>query len=230
MAKGRGRSVKKVAAIDPKIDPKRRARWQKLRALIEQKRREEALGWDAYWEAIGEVLAHDLWAAGDYESAEAFRKDVVREPKRTMMRNVRVARYASPEQEVHLGTAVIDAAIGYVEAKLGGPIEGKLPFDLDTLRVAVEVDGKNVRLGLDEVTVEQLRAATTALTRRAGTTRSKLSPSEKALRARFAKVKALAGVKLTVRDGMLDLRGVPLHAVADLVRALRSLSLPVDAG
>ena len=44
----------------------------------------------------------------------------------------------------------------------------------------------------------------------------------------LAKVKPLFEVKVHVTGGMLHLSAIPLHAVADLIKALRGLSLPVE--
>src|SRR5262245_26987863 len=49
---------------------------------------------DYDWEAVGEILDGDLYTARGFDSGEAFLKAVVKVPKRTAIRMIRVARYA----------------------------------------------------------------------------------------------------------------------------------------
>jgi hypothetical protein len=222
---GRGRSLarsatKKVPTIAVKVDPVRATRWKKLRAVLESERRKEAGGFDTYWEAVGEILDAELYVAGGFETADDFLREVVKEPRRTAIRNIRVARYASPEQEVRYGTAILDAAIGYVEAKLGAPAKGKLPIHFDELRVGAKK--------LADATLKDIQAATKALLGKKGKSKAKPpSPSEQAIVKALARVKPLSEVKVHVSGGMLHLSAIPLHAVGDLIKALRGLDLPV---
>jgi hypothetical protein len=233
---GRGRTLAAHARkpspslVRVKVDRKRLDRWKALRAQLDARKREEAEGYDAYWEAVGEILDAQLYVDGGFETADAFVREVIKEPMRTVARHVRVAKYASPVDEARFGVAVIDAAIAYLEAKLGAPLRERLPFPLATLRVEMEQEGKTHRLGLDELSVEQLRAATKALTKARGKTRVVRSPSHEAITRALEGVASLKDIRVQVRDGFVDFRGVPLHSVHDLVSALRGVELPAEAG
>ena len=233
-ARGRGRTLAKTARKPPvtikvKVDPKRRARYQKLLAELYTSKRNEASGFDHYWEAVGEILDGELYVDGGYDTADAFIAAEVKEPRRTALRNVRVAKYASPAEEATFGNAIIDAAISFIEAKTGGPVEGKLPIKLDALRIPVETKGHTTRVSLKDATLQQINAATRALTRKKGTARPHPSPSHAAIVRAFADVKSLAGITVHVSNGMLRLGAIPLWAVGDLARTLRGVKLPADS-
>jgi hypothetical protein len=232
--RGRGRTLARTARKPPvtikvKIDPKRRARYQKLLDELTHAKRDEASGFDHYWEAVGEILDGELYVDGGYDTADAFIAAEIKEPRRTALRNVRVAKYASPIEEATYGNAIIDAAISFIEAKTGGPVEGALPIKLEALRIPVETKGHTQRLALKDATLQQITAATRALTRRKGTERPHPSPSHAAIVQAFQGVKSLASITVHVSNGMLRLGAIPLWAVDDLARTLRGLKLPADA-
>jgi hypothetical protein len=230
--RGRGRALARhgdLATLTLRADPKRKRQYDTLLATMRRSRREEAGGYDAYWEAVGAILDGDLYVYGGYDTPDAFLAAEVKVPRRTALRMVRVARYASPADEERYGTAILDAALSYIEAKTGGPVDGKLPVRFEDLRIPVVRDGATHRLSLHEITFDELTAATRALARKTGHAKERRSPTEQALVNALKDVKPLAGVTVHVSDGHLRLGAIPLYALPDLARVLRDLELPTPA-
>jgi hypothetical protein len=226
---GRGRALARKGRpvkVEVTIDPVQKKRFDDLRAVLSRSRREEAEGFDAYWEAVGEILDKGLYVAGGYATADAFLAKEVTVPRRTALRLVRVAKYASPDEEQRYGTAVLDAALGYIEAITGGPIEGKLPIAFDKLRFEVERDGETTKLALGEVTLDEIRRSTSEKLRGSKKSRAHRSPHETALAGAIAKVAALKGALVRVSSGKLRVTGVPLEAIPALAKVLADTRLP----
>jgi hypothetical protein len=217
MAKARSLPIGRKVTINVKADPARRKRFEALVAELRQDKKKEASGFDAYWEAVAEVLDHQLYIDGGYETFEAFLADVVKVKKRTATRLMRVAKYASPADEAKYGPALLDAALGYIEATTGGPAQAKLPVAFDRLRIPLTRNGKKVRLRLAEVTVAEVNRARLELLRPKKPT---AAPEESALRAAFAKDKALAEVDVRVVAGNIRLGPIPLGLASALAKAL----------
>ncbi len=100
-----------AAKVEVRADPARKKRFDALLSEMHRSERTEASGFDAYWEAVSVILDADLWVLGGHETADAFLATEVKEPRRTALRNVRVARLASPAEEAKYGTTLLDAAL-----------------------------------------------------------------------------------------------------------------------
>jgi hypothetical protein len=74
---------------------------------------------------------------------------------------VRVAKLASPEDEARFTVTKLDEALAYLEAKLEGLPNGRVPIAFDKARIPV--DGTPRGVPLVEATAAQIRAATRAL-------------------------------------------------------------------
>lgn len=229
IARGKSRGVARkgdVSTVKVVVDTARKKRFEALIGEMHSSKRDEASGFDAYWEAVDDILRAELYIAGGYATADAFVRAVVKVPLRSALRNVRIARHASPAEEAAFGTALLDAAIGFIEAKAGGPIDGPLPVAFDKLRIPVE-DGKGTKtLPLAEATVEQVRAATRALLGDGKKATSKRSPTEQAIVTTLHATKALRGLTVSVRDGKVRLGPFALESLADVARALSAVKLP----
>ena len=132
---------------------------------------------DRQYETVGEIIEHDppLYLAGGYASDKAFFTEVLKQSERTARRLVRVAKYASPQEETRYGISKLDAALDWLEAKAGKP-RGRVPVDFPKLRVPTP-DGT---IPFEEATVEHLRAATRQARKQP---RPKSPPLVRALRA-----------------------------------------------
>lgn len=189
--------------------------------------REGASAFDQKWEAVSAIVEHDppLYLAGGMATVKEFLSKHVGETERTARRYMRVARYASPAEEVRFGTTKLDSILDYFEAKAGQPLEGRLPVDFAKVRLSVKRDDKDVRLGLEELTLDELRVETRKLRRSGGQAPAKASPIAKAI-ANVLKGARLGSIGVRVAGGKVWLGGIPLEAWRELVDALRKVELP----
>ena len=211
------------------VDKALAKRWKALDAAVQDARRSGAHAFDRLWESVAEIVEHDppLYLAGGFATAKAFFASALGETERSARRNMRVAKYASPAEEERFGPTRLDAAIGWIEAKAGAPVKGRVPVDFEKLKIPVEVDGKTVQKGLAELTVEQILSATRKRLRENGKTAPKASPVVKAIQAALGRG-ALAKVTVRYAGGAVSLSGVPVAALKDLAKALAKVSLPDD--
>lgn len=72
---------------------------------------------------------------------------------------MRVARYANPEEIEQYTPSRLELAISLVEAKNGGPLQGRTPIAFEKLRFAFKRDGKVVTRAFADMSVQELRAA-----------------------------------------------------------------------
>lgn len=201
------------------VDPALRKAYDRLLKEIDAADRDAARGWDRKYEAAGEVLDKKLFLLSPYGTAEKWCQAVLQgDTYRTALRNVRVARYCSPEDEHKYGTAKLDAVLTYLDTKTHGLKAGSLKVDLEKLRIPV-VEKKTVRrLRIKEASVKQILAA--ARGESAGKKLSR-SPLEEVFVKPFAKDRDLKAVSVRVSDGTVHFGGVPLSALARFARIVR---------
>ena len=218
-----------VTTVKVVVDTAKKKRFEALLGDMQSSKREEAGGFDAYWEAVGEILSGELYIAGGFATAEAFVRATVNMPLRSALRNVRVARHASPAEEARFGTALLDAALAFIEAKAGGPVGGPLPAAFEKLRIPVEGAAKGAAktILLADATVEQVRAATRALLAGDKKASSKRSAAEQAIVTALHATSALRSVQVSVRDGKVRIGAFPVASLGELGRALVGVRLPV---
>jgi hypothetical protein len=212
--------------IDAKVDPKLKKLYDELVATIAEASRKEALDFDRCWEAADRIVSHEppLYVFGGYASADAFYREVMEEEPRNARRYARVARFCSPVDEARYGTTKLDAAIAFVEAKLGKPLEHPpLPVALDRLRIPVKGGSKSV----GDATVAEIAAATSKLT--ASSRKRPATPARAALLAQLKKAASLRGVTVHEHAGLLSFTGVPVSAIHHFIGALTKAKLPVGA-
>jgi hypothetical protein len=213
------------ATVAPRADPARRARYKALAKQIAEAQKSSARQFDALYEAIGEVIEHELFLDGGFRSVNDYINAVIKEPPRTVLRNVRVAKYATAKEEERYGVAKLDAALAYIEAKMGGPAKGTLRVRFESLRIPV-VDGEErASLTLDEASVAQIRAATKALSTEQSKRNDRRPPAERAVVRALAKFASLEDVTVRVSDNQLQLGPVALYALPELAKALASVAL-----
>jgi len=210
--------------VEVKVDPKLKKLYDDLVAVIREASREEALDFDRRWEAADRILSHEppLYVFGGYANEDAFFREVMEEEPRNARRYVRVARYCSPQDELDHGTTKLDAAIGFIEAKLGHPLaHPPLPIALGRLRIPVKDGSKS----LEGATVAEIAAATSKLT---GASRKRAAtPARAAVLAELKKVASLSGVTVHEHGGLFSFTGVPISAIRRFVGALSKAKLPV---
>ena len=138
-----------------KSNPKKE--WKKLTGAIEAGLRRGS--WVDIWESAGEIVERKLFKAGGYKSPNDFFERHMKVDRAVAARNVRLAKYASLDDDQTLGREVMDALLDYLEAR-HGKIKGRLPVALDKIRIPVVRFGEEERAMLSDVTVADLEAAT----------------------------------------------------------------------
>lgn len=193
----------KPADIRVPVDATLKKRWDELKKVIDSAKSRGASDWDALWEAAAAIVEHEppLFVVGGYKNDREFFDEVLGEKARNAYRNIRVAKFASPREETRYGVAKLDAALAYIEAKIGAPlVEPPLPIAFDRLRI-----GKR-RLTLENARREDVEAATRELTKKHA---EPTSSAERAAREAFAKHPALKDVRVRVRNGLVTFTSVP---------------------
>ena len=226
--KGAGGKAGRPAKIEVTVDRALKRAWEAAHHTLMQAKHEGAGAFDALWETIGFIVSHDppLYLAGGYATTKAFLADFVEENERTAQRMIRVAKYASPDEEEEYGVSKLDAAIAFVEAKAGAPAKGRVPVDFAKLRIPVVREGAHQRVPLDLATVEELRSATRAVTRAGGGAgKAPPSPVVQAITRALASPR-FRGVKVSLAHGQLHLSGIAVDQFSDVVRALAKVKLP----
>ena len=200
------------------VDASLKKRYDALKAEVDRARAAGDREWDRLWEAVGEIIEHEpaLYAVGGFKNDREFFAEVVGEPAvRTAYRNIKVAKFASPREETLYGVSKLDAALSYIEAKLGAPLEHPpLPIAFDRLRFGPE------RKTLENARREDVEAATRALTKKA---KKPTSSDERAAVELFARHPALKGVRVRVRRGIVSFTGVPAASMGAFVKAVASM-------
>jgi hypothetical protein len=214
-----------VAAVVPRADPKRKARFEALSRVIADAKKSNAKQFDALYEAIGEVLERELFLEGGYRSSGDYIAKVLNEPARTVLRNVRVAKYATAAEQVRYGIAKLDAALSFIEAKMGGSATGRLPVRFDALEIPAERDGVHTMLSLEEATVAHIHAASKDLLTQQVQRNDRRSAVERSIARALAKFASLAQVTVRVQQGKVRLGEFALEALPTLAEALASVKL-----
>ena len=230
MAAKKKKPTKKAAAPAPdvvvKVDAKLKKAYDDLVAVISKASRTEMEDFDRRWEAAGAIVDHDppLYVVGGHRNAAEFFRAVMKEEPRSASRYVRVAKFASPRDEERYGVAKLDAALGFVEAKLGKPLaHPPLPVALDRIRVPVE-NAETATKSLDDASVAEITAATGKLT--SASRKKPKTAARSAIEKSLARVSSLKGVRVSERNGNLSFEGVPVAALDGFARALLTAKLP----
>ncbi len=228
---GKKVSGKKTAARKPRpvtieVDAALKAMWLRAEKALEGAKNEGAHAFDAKYEAIGDIIEHDppLYLAGGMATmSEFFRRYLPGEDERTIQRNVRVARYASPHEEELYGTSAIDAAIAYLEAKLGKPARGRIPVDFAKLRIAT----REGTVPFAAAQVQDIQDATRELLRAGGhAKRADRSPVVAAITRCLPR--GAKSVTVHYAHGHVSLGRIPIASYQATLRALAKAELPSD--
>jgi len=195
-------------------------RYDALLAEIVDARRDEARGFDRKYEAADEVLRSKLFLLSPYGTAQKWVAAVLHDEYRTGLRNIRIARYCSPDEEMRWGTTKLDAVLTYLDAQTHGSSDG-VKVALASLRIPVTRDGKTVRTSLEDATVVEILAA--AKRTKSGTKNTRRSPVERAFAKALAGDKELRNATVRVHDGKVSFGAVSLTALERFAKALRAV-------
>jgi hypothetical protein len=206
------------------VDPTLKKRWLALAARLDALVTTDARAWDDLWEIADAIVSAEppLYLFGGYKDAGEFFVQRMKVDRATGFRSVRVARYASPEEEKRYGVAKLDAALAYIEAKTGELAKPPLPIRFERLKIEIG-RGKNARrVPLEEATVAELRAATRALAKAP----RPASKSAEALLAALGKTGPLAEVRVTEHAGYVSFLRVPLAALRGFAACVSRAKMP----
>jgi hypothetical protein len=191
--------------------------------------KQEARGWDAYFELVGEVLREKLWIAGGFDSASQWLESIADEPMRSLRRNVRVAESSSPEEQekysrskITLALALLDAKDAAAAKKRGEPwrpSDEPRSVDWAKLRFDVVRNGKKHKLSLVEITAPELQALIDTINEKPGAAGAKPTETEQALRAALD-ASGLEDVTIAQRDHRYTVTGARADQLEALGRAL----------
>lgn len=207
------------------VDPSLKKRWTTLAARVDALAGKDTRAWDELWEAAGEIVDSEppLFLFGGYKNAAEFFVERMKVDRATGYRSVRVARYASPAEELRYGVAKLDAALSFIEAKLGPLTKPPLPIAFDRLKFTVG-KGKNARtLTFDEATAADIKSATRTLSAAPARGTSKVAA---AFGKSFADSEALADIRVTERGGLVSFVRVPLASIGRFASAIGRTKLP----
>ncbi|HSQ63429.1 MAG TPA: hypothetical protein VLM85_09455 [Polyangiaceae bacterium] len=224
-AKRRNKLSKKPSLRDVpvKVDASLKAAWDAVAKRLDAAEHEGAKAYDELWEAAGEAVAHDppLYVLGGYKTAAEFFEQRLHTDKRTAERNVRVAKYATPEDEERYGSTNLDAAIRWLEAK-HGPLGARLPVAFDKLKIVV--GGKPV--AFEKLTAAQIDAATRALGKKGGTPAHR---ARTAFEEALGKHDVFKETRVNEHAGRVTFTRVPLGAIGLFARTIAAVKVPEPA-
>ncbi len=210
-----------------------KARWTEAIERYRKARGDEAAGWDERYEALGEILDSDppYYLAGGFKDARAFLEvEAPDQDERSVRRSIRVARYFDPDDETKYGISRLDLLLDYLEAAGGAPLApAKIRVEKQKVRVP---SGKTSRLApFSELTQDELRQAVRLARSKTGpaaATAAKEPPVVKVVRSALGKA-GLSALAVRLRQGRLDVSGIPLDKLGALAKVLAAVKLP-DAG
>ncbi len=218
------------ANVEVKVDRALKRAWDAARHKLAEAKREGAGAFDTLWETIGIIIDHHppLYLAGGYATAKAFLADFVEENERTAQRLIRVAKYASPDEEAKFGVSKLDAAIAFIEAKAGAPAKGRVPVDFAKLKIPVVREKETRNVSLVDATVEEVRSAIRSVARSGASKGSKpaRSPVVNAITTAL-KAPHLHGIKVSLAHEEVTLSAIPVAHLQEVGRELAKLKVAI---
>jgi hypothetical protein len=212
--KSRSRDDATLAALPKKAAAsinKERVRYHALLREIDVASIDEHRGWDRKWEAAGEILARKYFIFDD--EAPTASQWVVKhlgETHRTSVRNARVAKVASPDEEKKYTVSKLDVAYSIELAKLSADAKDKgvawkapeepIPVDFASLRYKIVRDGVEHTVDLEEITLDELRAVQRGDSRDGGAQDARASELLKDVLSLLTKKNGLSNVSASERD------------------------------
>lgn len=217
--------IQKKQPVIVKVDVALKKLYAEAIRALERATAEGAKSWDVRYEAIGDIVEHEppLYLAGGYSTETDFFAQVVQENRQSVYRNMRVAKYANPDEIEKYTTSKLDLAITSVETKNGGPLKGRNPIDFAKLRFAFKRDGKTVTKSMNDVVVSELRDSIALLKGKEASSK-KASPLAKAIDAVLKKTN-VKGASASVTASQVALR-VPTADFDTVARAFANFKSP----
>jgi hypothetical protein len=207
----------------------RRGEFEAARELLAALRTRGSTAFDELWELVARITSGEppLYAVA-HPSLDAFVKaELPGETRRSVRRNILVARSFSPEDEARHGIGFLEEAALYAQG-LAGAAEPPAAIDLDRLTLVLRQPGGGTRrVKARQASIEELRRARRAL-RGAGGGGGRRHPAESALRAALRERPTLREVAVRANGRSASFGGVPLGALRELGRVLVKFEPPAE--
>lgn len=200
-----------------RVDPALKKAWRDLIAQVHAHEKREAEGWDAEWEAVGQIIEHHppLYELGGYKNSKEFFRKELGVDDRVGRAYVRVAEHATPADEQKFTVFRLDAALGWLEAT-HGPLSRKVPVDFSRVKIGNKP--------LEECTVAFIKSQTARA-------RGKKAPLEStkyrdALSKAFAKHAAFGTLRIREANGKVSFHNVPNASLRTFAEVVLEAKLP----
>jgi len=223
------RSLAETVTVARKASPAMKKRFDAIVAKMAVASKDEARGWDAYFELVGEALREKLWIAGGFDSAAQWLESISDDPLRSLRRNVRVAESSSPDEQLKFSRSKITLALTLFDARdaaaakkrgdLWRPSDEPRVVDWKALRFDVVRDGAKRKLSLAEVTAPELQALIDKVNAKTSAEDNEPTDTERALRATLDS-HGLQEVTIAQRDHRYTVTGARADQLEALGRAL----------
>ncbi len=207
-----------------KVDPNLKRLYHAAIKLLAAASAAGAVAWHRKYECVAGIIGHTppLYMAGGFATDEAFFRKILQESRQSALRNLKVARLATPADVARFTPSRIGLAVSYVEAKTKAPVQGRSTVDFDKLKIQFNQGGKVVTKSILTITRPEFVEAIAQLN---GQTKApKQSPVAKAAVA-IVKDAGVKGVEAAATKTGLVLR-VPYEALAAIGRALADFKVP----
>ena len=207
-----------------KVDPNLKRLWLAALQALAAASAAGAVAWNKKYEAVDSIIQHvpPLYMAGGFATDAAFCDGMLQETQQSVLRNIKIARLATPAEIAKFSVTTLKYAIAYVEAKTKALITHRGAIDFETLKIQFKHGDKTVSRSLQTATREELLEAIGQLSGRAKP--AKQSPAAKAAVA-AVKDAAVEGVQATATKTQLVLR-VPYERLGEFCKALSGFKVP----
>ena len=211
--------------VSVKVDASLKKSWDSLSKRVETASQTGASAFDELWETVGAIVNHQppLYVVGGYKNATAFLSDRLKVDVRTAQRNMRVAKFATPDEEATYGITNLDLALAYLEAKTG-PIKGSVPVDFAKLKIPVVTESGTKSVLFHAATGAQIQAAIRALQKQSG--KAPRSNVQAAIETKFGGVASLKAVTVHESQGYVNFQRVPVAALGMFAPTISGVTLP----
>jgi hypothetical protein len=203
------------------VDKELKRAWDKQAAIIATASRADARAWDAKYEAVAAICAHEppLYLAGGFATYEAFVTEHLKEDTRLVRDWMMVATHASPDEEADYSVTRLALLLSLMRVQSkDGSLPKSIPWKTLTLAVKNE-HGKRVKRRAVEMSLDEIRLARRLERSTVAEVHGREAPQVQAVRKEF-RSDALRATSVKYTDGKFWFGAVPGYAIKEFARAL----------